>query len=164
MKTSVALLILGLFYLGEAQVQPMDHQAEEGKSTKMPEIELACDCSGNSSDCQLVVTPKELEAKMKNTDPQLENQSEVVRGKNIRHLSYGIYVSVVCLLYLSLNKINIVMISHFHETSQGNRVASFKSEIKLTDKNVSTDTGAYDPATGKQRSMELNLNLFCLVF
>lgn len=89
MKTSVAVLTLSLFYLSVAEVQQLDHRAGEGNGTKINNIKPTCPFAGDitgsqKSYCQLFVNLKELEAKLKNTEKQLEDLRGEVQGKNIQ--------------------------------------------------------------------------------
>ena len=83
MKTSVAVLTLSLFYICMA-----DHRAESGNSAQIPNMDPACVCAGDvagsqKNNCHLVVTLRDLEARLRNTEKQLEDLRGEVRGKNI---------------------------------------------------------------------------------
>ncbi len=71
LKISVALLTFSLLYLGVAEVQQLDHQAGEGSSIKIVDIEPVSVYSGDTAGsqenyCQLAATVKELKDKLKN--------------------------------------------------------------------------------------------------
>lgn len=96
MKTSVALLTLSLFYLCVAEVQQPDDQAGEISNSKNSNTESACVCAGNvtesqQNNCQLVVILRELEAKLRSTEKQLDDLRREVRGKNILNIRKNIH-------------------------------------------------------------------------
>lgn len=96
MKTSVALLTLSLFYLCVAEVQQPDDQAGEINNSKNSNTESACVYAGNvtesqKNNCQLVVILRELEAKLRSTEKQLDDLRREVRGKNILNIHKSIH-------------------------------------------------------------------------
>lgn len=89
MKTSVAALTLSLFYISVAEAQQLGRRAGENNSTETPNIESACVCAADITGseknyCQLAVILRELEAKLQNTEKQLEELRAEVQGKNIK--------------------------------------------------------------------------------
>lgn len=88
MKTSVALLTFSLFYLCVAEVQQLDNRAGECNSTKIHYIDVGLSCAGDTtgtqvSNCELALTSRELEAKPKNTEEQVEDVRGEFKGKTI---------------------------------------------------------------------------------
>ena len=83
MKISVAVLTLSLFYLSVAEVQQLDQRAEEDNGTDVEQASVCGgDVTGSRTNGQLVVILRELEAKLRNTEKQLEDLRGEVRGKN----------------------------------------------------------------------------------
>lgn len=87
MKTSVAVLGLSLFYLSVAEVLQLDQQAEDMNKTESASIQPACPCAGDMTESQknynqLVWTLRELEAKLQNTEKQLQNLRIEAQGKS----------------------------------------------------------------------------------
>ena len=84
MKTSLVVLIPSLFYLCVAEVQQLDQRAEEDNGTNVEQASVCGgDVTGSQNYWQLVVILRELEAKLQNTEKQLEDLRGEVRGKNI---------------------------------------------------------------------------------
>ena len=84
MKTLLVVLIPSLFYLCVAEVQQLDQQAEEDDGTNVEQASVCChDVTGSQNYWHLVVILRDLEAKLRNTEKQLEELRGEVRGKNV---------------------------------------------------------------------------------
>lgn len=79
MKTSVVVFSLSFFWLSVAEVQQLDQRGEEANNTLSPSIKSACSCAHDI----LFVILRKLEAKLQNTEKQLDDLRAAVQGKNM---------------------------------------------------------------------------------
>lgn len=82
MKNSVVVVAFSFLCLCTAEVQQLDQQ-EEGNSTVGPSLRSACPCAYDIADSVLLVTLRQLEAKLQNTEKEIEDLRAEVRGKNM---------------------------------------------------------------------------------
>ena len=99
----MVVLTLSLFYLSVAEVQQLDHRAVRENSTETPQIKTACACAadiaGSQNNYQLAVLLRELEAKLRHTEKQLEDLRGEVKGKNIHNCRLSIAVVYIWFRY-----------------------------------------------------------------
>ncbi|XP_070831034.1 complement C1q tumor necrosis factor-related protein 3-like [Chaetodon trifascialis] len=127
MKTSATLLILCLFHFCFAMVQELDHHAGKDNGSEIHKIEPSCACAGDMTGsqenfCPFAVILGELEAKLRNTEKQLEDLRGEVRGNQV---AFGASTGI------SAN------------------FGPFNTGFTLAYKNVYISTGMYTPTTGK---------------
>ncbi|KAF3858349.1 hypothetical protein F7725_011550 [Dissostichus mawsoni] len=89
METFMAVFILSLFYLSAAEVQQLDDPEGGSNASGTPNIEPARHCAGDiirsqNNYCTFLGILRELEAKLKNTEKQLEDLRGEVRAKNTK--------------------------------------------------------------------------------
>lgn len=153
MKTLLTVLTVSLFYLCVAEVSQLDGQAGEANPTESPVINAACSAGNEKNYIQLALMLKELEAKLKDTEKQFE--------KKLANLRLEIQGKIILHSYFINSMFSILIMSYFHATPQGSRVAfgasisnvgnigPFNTEITLLYRNVYFNSGSFNPATGK---------------
>ncbi|XP_076601270.1 uncharacterized protein LOC143329317 [Chaetodon auriga] len=128
MNTSAALLILCLFHFCLATVQELDHHAGKNNGSEIPKIEPPCACAGDMTGsrenyCRFAVIIGELEAKLRNTEKQLEDLRGEVRASQGSQVAFGASTGI------SAN------------------FGPFNAGFTLAYKNVYLNTGMYTPTT-----------------
>ena len=84
MKTLMVVLGLLLFTLCVAEDLQLDQQAGDTESIHSPSIESACHCESQNLNDYFLNALKELEAKQRNSEIELEDLRRELKGKSVQ--------------------------------------------------------------------------------